>query len=156
MPPSISELGGYTCTRCLQSFDTSQLNGDASLKLPWRTLLGKSAQCSAKKKYDAQQHLCYGNSKSLGFEQGDHLPATNYSSSRRQIDTSLKGLLWFTTCRRREQPYALSLLNGDDAISLQGLPSQFHVLLGHCMVQSNEKQCGEVSSLYMQDIVPLR
>jgi hypothetical protein len=124
-------------------------------KFPWRTLLGIPAQCSAKTKCDAQQHLCYGNSKSLGFEQGDHLPATDYSSSRRQIGTSLKAFLWFTTCRRREQPYALSLLNGDDAVSLQGLPSQFHVLLGHCMVQSNEKQCGEISSLHMQDNVPL-
>jgi hypothetical protein len=33
----------------------------------------------------------------------------------------------------------------DDAVSIQGIPSHFHALLCHDMVQSNEKQCSEVS-----------
>jgi hypothetical protein len=81
-----------------------------------------------------------------------HLPvATPLLASSGRYEP--KATLWFTTRRRGEQPYALSLPHGDDAVSIQGLPSQLYAILGHGMIRSNEKQCGEVSSLCMQGIV---
>jgi hypothetical protein len=110
-------------------------------------------------KVDTQQHLYYGHSKSPGFEHDDP-PASDYSSSRRRRSTRTQKLgscvmVWSTTRLRRGQQYAFSLLDGDDAVSLQGLPSQFYAPLAHGMVQSNKKQCSEVGSLFMQDIAAL-
>jgi len=45
------------------------------------------------------------------------------------------------------------MLDGNYAVSIQGVPSHFYTLLGHSMIHLSEKQSREVNILHMQELV---